>query len=145
MASKNENGTIPGRFQPGNRMGKGRPHGSRNKASIAIQAMLDGQSEALTQTAINLALDGNETALKLCLDRLLPPKKDRHVRLRLPSITTAAGVADATDALLQAVSKGEVTPAEAGSISVLLEARRRAIETSELEARIEAIEQGGAR
>ena len=50
----------------------GRPKGSRNKATIAIESLLEGQAEALTQTAISKALDGDSIALRLCLDRIAP-------------------------------------------------------------------------
>ena len=81
----------PGRpFQAGNKYGKGRPAGSRNKATIALEALLDGEGEAMMRKAIELALGGSETALRLCLERLIPPRRERLVRLRLPSdITTA--------------------------------------------------------
>src|ERR1700693_659671 len=48
----------------------GRPKGSRNKSTLALEALLDGQAEALTQKAVELALAGDITALRLCLDRI---------------------------------------------------------------------------
>ena len=58
----------------------------------------------------------------------------------LPPVTDATGVSTAFDAVLQAVAGGELTPEEGASITTLLEARRKAIETVELEARIAALE-----
>ncbi|HWN80221.1 MAG TPA: DUF5681 domain-containing protein [Bradyrhizobium sp.] len=80
------------RFQKG-RSGnpKGRPKGSRNAATLACEALLDGQAEALTQKAIQMALDGDPVALRLCLDRLCPPRRDRPVSFPLPPITGAQG------------------------------------------------------
>ena len=65
-----------GKFSDGN---AGRPKGSRNKATIAIDSLLEGQAEALTQTAISKALDGDSIALRLCMDRIAPPMKDKPV------------------------------------------------------------------
>lgn len=65
-----------GKFLNGN---VGRPKGSRNKATIAIESLLEGQAEALTQTAIAKALDGDSIALRLCMDRIAPPMKDKPV------------------------------------------------------------------
>ena len=65
-----------GKFSDGN---AGRPKGSRNKATIAIESLLEGQAEALTQTAISKALDGDSIALRLCMDRIAPPMKDKPV------------------------------------------------------------------
>jgi len=53
-----------GQFSAGN---SGRPKGSRNKATIAIESLLKGQAEALTQTAVTVALEGDSVALRLCM------------------------------------------------------------------------------
>ena len=67
---RNNAPTTRGRpFPPGN---SGRPKGARHKATQAIQALLDGEGAALTRKAIELALAGDATALRLCLDRILP-------------------------------------------------------------------------
>src|SRR4051812_10571270 len=59
----------PGKpFLPGNKHGKGRPAGSRNKATIALQELLDGEGASITRKAIALAKAGNEMALRLCLE-----------------------------------------------------------------------------
>jgi hypothetical protein len=73
----------PGKpFQRGNRFGKGRPIDSRNRATLA-KSLLDGDGEAITHKAIDLAKAGNEAALRLCLERLIAPRKERPVRLKL--------------------------------------------------------------
>src|SRR5262245_60454176 len=66
----------------------GRPRGSRNSVTLACEALLDGQAEALTQKAIQMALDGDVVALRLCMERIYPPRKDRPVTLSLPPITS---------------------------------------------------------
>src|SRR4029453_8739383 len=60
----------------------GRPKGPRNTPTVAVETLLDGQTQALTQKAIDLALAGDITALRLCLDRILPVRKDRPVMIR---------------------------------------------------------------
>jgi len=62
-------------FQPGNRFGRGRPQGSRNKATIALQKMLDGCGESITRKCALMAMQGDPTALRLCMERLIPPPK----------------------------------------------------------------------
>ena len=54
----------------------GRPRGSRNKATLAIESLLEGQAEALTQTAVHKALEGDSIALRLCIERIAPAPKD---------------------------------------------------------------------
>lgn len=118
----------------------GRPQGSRNKATIAIEALLDGEGEALTRKAIELALAGDTTALRLCLERLCPPKKSRPINITLPDTTTAEGVSEAQAVVVQAIAVGELTLDEGTALSGILEARRKAIETQEHENRIAALE-----
>lgn len=119
---------------------KGKPKGARHRTSLAIEALLDGQAQALTQTAINAALNGDMTALRLCLDRCAPPPKGRRVSLDLPQIETAADVQKAISATLSAVADGEITIDEGAQIAGLVEIQRRAIETQELEQRLSALE-----
>src|ERR1700682_4801611 len=97
---KNASG-IP--FQQGNTFGRGRPKGCRNKATIALQEMLDGHGESITRKCALLALKGDPTALRLCMERLIPPRKEHPVKLKLARVTTAAESSEAVSAVLQAV------------------------------------------
>jgi hypothetical protein len=139
--SKNERKTIRGRFQPGNKYGKGRPEGSRNKATITLQSLLDEEGEAITRKAIELAKKGDSTAMRLVIERLIPPTRERRVSLPLPMVTTAADTTAALGAVLEGVARGELTPSEGQALAGLLESQRRNIETLDLESRLAAIEQ----
>jgi hypothetical protein len=59
----------------------GRPPGARHKATVAAEALLDGEAEGLTRKALEMALDGDTVALRLCLERILPPRRERPVHL----------------------------------------------------------------
>ena len=98
------------------------------------------EAPALTQKAIELALTGDMAALRLCLDRILPPRRDRPVTFALPPIDSAGDGAATVSAVLAAVSSGEITPTEAGEISGLIEAYVKVFETAELVERIERLE-----
>src|SRR6478736_10181830 len=89
---------------------EGRPKGSRNVTTVALESLLDGQATALTQKAIDVALTGDMAALRLCLDRILPPRKDRPLTFNFPAITNAAEAAATMSAILAAVASGEITP-----------------------------------
>jgi len=132
----------PGRpFQAGNTYGKGRPAGSRNKATIALEALLDGEGDAIMRKVIELAKAGSEIAIRLCMDRLVPPRRERMIRLQLPSdTTTAQGTSRAVGAVIKALAQGEITPGEAAQIASILEVRRKAIEMQEFESRIAEVE-----
>src|SRR5690349_7953244 len=118
----------------------GRPKGSRNATTIALENLLDGQAEALTNKAVEMALNGDMAALRLCMDRILPPRKDRPVTFNLPSINSAGDAAAVTSAVLSAVANGEITPTDAGEIGKLVEAYVKAFETAELAERLERLE-----
>ncbi|MBL4768233.1 MAG: hypothetical protein JKY94_11040 [Rhodobacteraceae bacterium] len=128
-----------GKFAAGN---PGRPKGARHKTTLAIEALLHGQAEVLTQQAIDMALAGDMTALRLCLERIAPPRKDAPISFDLPDINTASDAAVAARAILKAVADGDVTPQEAVSIMAVVEQFRRTLETTELEGRIAKLEAG---
>lgn len=118
----------------------GKPKGARHKTTRAVEALLEGQSEALTNAAIEKALKGDTTALRLCLDRIAPPRKDAPVSFNMPNIETAEDAANAARAILNAVAAGDVTPLEAATVMAVVEQFRRTLETTEIEARIAALE-----
>ena len=107
-----------GQFSTGN---SGRPRGSRNKATLAIESLLQGQAEALTQTAIKKALEGDSVALRLCMDRIAPPPKDAVVTFSMPTMRNALDAAEAARSVLRAVSEGELTPIEATRVMGLID------------------------
>jgi hypothetical protein len=107
---------------------------------MAVEALLEGQHQALTQKAIDLALAGDGPALRLCLDRIAPPRKDAPVAFDLPPIRTVEDAVGASSALLAAIAAGDVTPDEGGRVMALLSAHKSLVETGELEARIAALE-----
>ena len=87
--------------------------GSRNKATLAAAALLAGESEALTRKAVELALVGDPTAMRLCLERILPPCRERTVKFALPPIESASDIAAAMKAVTSALAGGAITPGEA--------------------------------
>jgi hypothetical protein len=118
----------------------GRPAGSRNKATLAIDALLDGEATALTRKAITLAKKGDMQALKLCMDRIVPPRRDRPLAFALPPIATPGDAATAMSALLKATADGELTPLEAGEVAKLVDTYIHTVETNDLTKRIEQLE-----
>jgi len=136
----------PGRrFQPGqsgNPAGK-RP-GTRNRATLAAEALLDGEAETLTRKAIELAKQGDMTALRVCLDRILPPRRERPVQFRLPPMRCAGDAAAAMAALTDAVAAGQLTASEAAELSRLVESYVTALEVTGFDQRLRTLEQRGA-
>jgi hypothetical protein len=107
-----------GQFTEGN---LGRPKGPRNKATIAIESLLQGQAEVLTQTAVTKALEGNTVALRLCMERIAPAPKDHPVSFSLPNMKNVLDTSEAAGSVLTAVSEGELTPIEATRVMGLID------------------------
>jgi hypothetical protein len=107
---------------------------------LAAEALLDGESEELTRKAIELAKAGDTTALRLCLERLIPARRDKPVTFDLPPIRTADDAAKAMGAILQAVAGGEISPSEGAEVARLLEGFVKTLETAEFERRLAALE-----
>jgi hypothetical protein len=138
-ARKSAGNTRGKPFAPGN---GGKPKGARHKVTLAIEALLDGEADALTRKAIDLAKAGDMQALKLCMDRLAPPRKDRSIAFDLPPIEAVDDLPKATRAIMDAVSVGDITPSEAAELGKLVDAHVRAIEVSDISKRLEALERG---
>ena len=118
----------------------GRPKGALNKITLAAQALLDGEAEALTRKAVELAKAGNLMALRLCLERVLPPRRDRPINFTLPKIKGAEDLAKTLGAIVEAVANGEITPGEGQILTNILEAYRKGLEIADHEDRITALE-----
>jgi len=125
--------------QSGNPAGK-RP-GQRNRATMAAEALISGRADELVEKIVSMALEGDVTCLRACLDRLIPPKRDMPVRVQLPSIDDG-DLSRVTRVILKAAAEGAITPSEAQTLGALVEQHRRTVETVELEARIRALEKG---
>ena len=126
-----------GQFTEGN---SGKPKGARNKTTIAIESLLEGQAEALTQTAISKALDGDSMALRLCMDRIAPLPKDKPISFPLPYMENANDASKAAGSVLKAVSIGEITPIEGSRVLGLIDSFKRTLELTVIEHRIQALE-----
>ena len=131
-----------GQFAAGN---SGRPKGSRNKATIAIECLLQGQAEILTQTAVTKALEGDGIALRLCLDRIAPPMKDKPVVFTLPKMQDAMDASQAAGSILSAVSDGSLTPIEGTRVMGPIDSYRRTLELTDIEQRLHQLETTNAR
>jgi hypothetical protein len=127
-------------FPPGNKYGRGRPRGSGNKVARVCQDTLDRYAEPLTKKCLYLALQGNPTAMRLCMERLTPARRQRTLQFKLPPVKTIADVAAASESVVNGVAHGRLTPAEGQAFSAMLEGRRRVIETEDQDQRIRALE-----
>jgi hypothetical protein len=129
--------------QSGNPAGK--PKGARHRLTVLAEKLMEDDAEEVTRAVIAAAKTGDMQAARLILDRIAPLRKGRTVEIELPAVETAADVLKAIGAVIAETAKGTITPDEAAVVAGVLEAKRKAIETADLERRLAALEQGANR
>jgi len=127
-------------FLPGNTAGRGRPRGSRNKVSLAAQELFSEHGDKVTKKCIYMALQGNSTAMRLTMERVLPTPKTLPVHFRLPKVTSLADLPDAGEAVLRAVAKGQLTVDQGDALLKMLSGYRELLVGADLEQRLAALE-----
>ena len=138
MTEGNNASTTRGRpFEPGN---PGRPRGAKHKTTILAEKLMADDVEGVVKAVIDAARTGDMAAARIILDRLVPMRKGRPVEIELPPVKTAADVLAAMAAVLDHVAEGEITPDDGATLAGILEAKRRALETVDLERRLAALE-----
>jgi len=118
----------------------GRPKGSRNKATLLMEAMLEGGVEAITRKLIEMAKGGNLGAIRLCLEPLLPLRKDRTIHLDLPPAETVQQISALIGKISAAIAEGEITPAEGESLTKVLKTQTEVILAADFERRLQEVE-----
>jgi hypothetical protein len=114
--------------------------GKNLREKHACEALLEGQAQALTQKAVEMALAGDTVALRICIERICPIRRDRPVSFELPAVTCARDAADISAAVMAAVSNGNITLSEAAEISKLIDSYVKAYQTAELNDRVVCVE-----
>lgn len=122
----------------------GRPKGARNRTTLAVEALLDGEADELTRKAIELGKGGDIAALRMCLDRIVPVRRDRPAPFEMPKLETASDALQAAIAIAGAVADGELTPGEAAELSKVVDSFARVAETADLAQRIKRLEEMAA-
>jgi hypothetical protein len=118
----------------------GRPKGARNRATLAAEALLQGEAEEITRTCIERAKTGDSVALRLAMERILPPTRERAICVDLPSVASVADLPAALGRILAAVAAGEILPAEGQTLCTMVAAQRQAFETVEIADRLAELE-----
>jgi hypothetical protein len=134
---KQKGGFIKGRSGNPN----GRPKGSLNKATILAQELIDNEGELIVRKALELAKSGDGAALRIVMDRLIPPRRDRHVTIKLPEISNATDAASAMAAVINEVASGSITAAEAEGLTKLIGDYSKILEVSQIEERLKRLEE----
>lgn len=107
----------------------GRPKGLKDKR-VAMRELLQPHAQNLMDTAVRMALGGDTSALKICMDRLVAPIREEPIYVTVPKITGPDDCVKAQAAVLNAVAAGQMLPGEGQVLSGLIDAQRRAYETT---------------
>ena len=124
--------------QSGNPSGK--PKGCRNATTILFDELLKDNAKELIEKTIEMAKDGDGPALRLCIERLAPARKDRPVWFDLPEMNEAKDAVNASAAIVAAVAAGDLTPSEASELSKVVDSYARTLQAVEFEERISKLE-----
>jgi hypothetical protein len=119
----------------------GKPKETRNRTTAIAQNLLDGEAETLGRKVVELALGGDLACLRICLERLVPPKKDAPIDMNVPQIESVGDIPKLLDAVAAKISDGGITPSEVKVIIDLADAFRKALEVADLEVRISRLEE----
>jgi len=140
-ASENTRRKQDGRFRPGvSGNPTGRPRGARNRSTVLAEATLDEEADALMRKVIDLAKEGDVTALRLCIERLVPRRLDRFIEFKLPAIREPNDAVAALSRITEGIGQGELTASEAASLVNLVQVTTKALEVLDLDRRLSALE-----
>jgi hypothetical protein len=121
----------------------GMPKGTRHRVTMLAEKLMGDDAEDIVRAVVNAAKAGDPTAMRLCIERLVPVRKGRPITFDLPPVETATDISKALGVIAKSMAAGELTPDEAGTVATVMEAHRKAIETTELEERVRNLEARG--
>ena len=120
----------------GNRAG--RPKGIKDRR-VKYRALLEPHAKVLVKKAVQLALDGDTTALRLCLDRVIPTIRARDEPMVVGSLKGT--LTEQGQIIIQAMGSGSLVPSEAAAMLQALVAQARITELEVLEQRLRTLEE----
>ena len=118
----------------------GRPRGSRNQTTLVMEALLEEGAEQLISKAMSMALAGDIAAMRLCVERILPARRDRLVHLDLPPIGSTKEISGAMATIFRAIGEAQITPGEAEMMANILATQTDILKAEEFESRLEKVE-----
>jgi hypothetical protein len=141
--AENTAGKQRGKPFPKGRSGNpsGKPKGARHKTTLLAEKLMQDDAENIVNAVLTAARDGDMTAARIVLDRILPARRDNPVTFALPKIKRPADAVAASAAILSAVADGRLTPGEAFEVSKLIEGFVKTLEVAELEERLAELEE----
>lgn len=132
-----------GRFKKGHSGNpRGKAKGTKNRATLIAQQLLEGELETICRRLILEATSGNLQAIKMILDRVLPPKKEHPITISLPKLQNSSDALQAMTSITEAVGNGDISPCEGEALAKIIDINVRAIEVHDFENRLNKLEDG---
>jgi hypothetical protein len=138
-AAKKVRGKPFPKGRSGNPVGKRR--GTRHRKTIWIEAMSEGDREAIIAKVLKLAKAGDRAALRMVVDRIEPIRRGRPIAIDLPPIVVTSDAVAAMGKIAATVSAGKISPSEAIELSAVVDAARKSIELLDVERRLATLEE----
>lgn len=130
------------RFQKGQSGNpKGKVKGTKNKATCFIESLMQSELNNIGQKLVELAMAGNLQAIKLVLDRIMPPKTSRSIQIEMPKIENTTDALQAISTVIHAVGQGELTPSEGEAMTKIIQSFTQALQAYEFDQRLSRLEQ----
>ena len=110
------------RFTPGQSGNPaGRPPGSRNRKTLACEALFEAEAEEAVRNVIDRAKDGQPAAMRLCMERAVPTGRNRPLAIALPPIKRPEDAEAALEVVTAELGAGNLTIQEASSLISLID------------------------
>ncbi len=130
-----------GRFAPGQSGNPaGKPKGTRHRIALLAERLMENDAQEVVRAVLAAARGGDMAAAKLVLERVLPVRRGRLIKLSLPAVNAPADLAAAMAELITAVASGQVTAEEATAVGQLLGLQGKVLELIDIEERLLALE-----
>ncbi len=118
----------------------GRPCGSRNKATLLAEQLIQDDAEAIVGKLVELAKKGEPHALRLCVERLVSVRKERTIDLDVRPMENTHDLPLTFPDVLIAVAEGRITPGEGQSLANMMVAHSQNLQANELARRVQELE-----
>ena len=127
-------------FKPGKSGNpKGRPPGIIDRRT-AFKKFIEKDAEAIIKKTVKLAKDGDIAAIRLCIDRIIPPIRSKDEPVNIPNLDGGKTLTEQAQIIITAIGLAEISPTEGTAVLTALASKARIDEIDELERRIKYLE-----
>lgn len=98
----------------------GRPRGALSKRT-QLAKLLEPHAEKLIEKAIQLALEGDMNAMRLCVERLIPKIRQEPIDIELPKNLNKENISRLKGEILLAVLEGQMSASDTEKLNNLMD------------------------